>query len=68
MDFDLAQVCDQHADPADCPDSLIGEVRGGYGLRVHDGGSSVVEIAHCPWCGAKLPPIGEIDLSQLLSD
>lgn len=26
-----------------------------YGMVVHDGGSSFVPIAHCPWCGSKLP-------------
>jgi hypothetical protein len=26
----------------------------GYGLYVHDGGSSVIEILYCPWCGKKL--------------
>ncbi len=25
------------------------------GLKVNDGGSSFVELAYCPWCGAKLP-------------
>ena len=25
-----------------------------YGLIVHDGGTSVVVIAFCPWCGSKL--------------
>ncbi|WP_443024360.1 DUF6980 family protein [Sphingomonas sp. Leaf30] len=24
-------------------------------LRLHDGGSSAIEIAFCPWCGARLP-------------
>lgn len=69
MAFDLNQVCKWHPDRAACPDAMIAQVRGGYGLYVRDGedayGSSVIEIAHCPWCGTKLPPIGEIDLSQL---
>jgi hypothetical protein len=25
-----------------------------YGIPVHDGGTSVIEINHCPWCGKKL--------------
>lgn len=25
-----------------------------YGIPVHDGGTSVIEINHCPWCGSKL--------------
>jgi hypothetical protein len=49
--------CDQHPDPFDCPDHIVyfSHIREGYGLIVHDGGSSVLEIAYCPWCGAKLP-------------
>jgi Domain of unknown function (DUF6980) len=26
-----------------------------YGLVVHDGGSSIVQIHFCPWCGTRLP-------------
>ena len=26
-----------------------------YSIRVLDGGSSVQEISHCPWCGSLLP-------------
>lgn len=26
-----------------------------YGILVLDGGSSVIEIHYCPWCGARLP-------------
>ena len=49
--------CDQHADPFDCGDALVvyNEVFDEYGLIVHDGGASYVLIAHCPWCGSKLP-------------
>ena len=68
MAADLNRSCKQHADRADCPDALIGQVRGGYGIIVHDGGSSVFEIAFCPWCRAKLPPIGDFDQSNLPSD
>jgi hypothetical protein len=57
MDYDLNQKCDLHDDRYDCPDALINRVRCGYGLIVHDGGSSVIEIAFCPWCGSKLPKI-----------
>jgi hypothetical protein len=32
---------------------------------VHDGGSSVVEIAFCPWCGSKLPASDEASRSLL---
>lgn len=59
MRADLAHVCNVHQDRFDCPDALVAEIRGGYGLMVHDGGRSVIEIAFCPWCGEKLPGIGE---------
>jgi hypothetical protein len=26
-----------------------------YGIPIHDGGSSMIEVKFCPWCGAKLP-------------
>ena len=63
MAADLNHRCNVHLERSDCPDAFIEQVRGGYGLMVHDGGSSVVEIAFCPWCGSKLPQIGELDLS-----
>jgi hypothetical protein len=47
--------CEQHPDLADCPDALV--LRSGdgwYGLRVHDGGTSAIEISFCPWCGSRL--------------
>jgi hypothetical protein len=50
-------VCHQHEDPFDCPDNLIfySSKFDEYGIIVHDGGSSFIEISFCPWCGAKLP-------------
>lgn len=49
-------ACEQHPDPADCPDSLVGYSPNcdEYGIRVHDGGSSWVVIDYCPWCGKQL--------------
>ena len=40
------------------PDALVwySEKFDEYGIIVHDGGSSTVEILFCPWCGTKLPP------------
>ena len=26
-----------------------------YGLKVLDGGTSIIEIRFCPWCGKQLP-------------
>ncbi|MGX2996897.1 DUF6980 family protein [Streptomyces sp. JNUCC 64] len=49
--------CDQHDDPFACPDALIdfNATFQEYGLIVHDGGTSSVTVAFCPWCGQRLP-------------
>jgi hypothetical protein len=49
--------CEQHADPFECPDYLVAynEVTDEYGLPIHDGAASVLIIAHCPFCGCRLP-------------
>lgn len=53
--YQLNWKCSDHADPSDCPDALVGRVRGKRcGLYIHDGGHSYIEIHFCPWCGAKL--------------
>lgn len=53
----LAQTCEVHPDPSDCPDALVGYITkfDEYGIRVHNGGSSMSVIDFCPWCGAGLP-------------
>jgi hypothetical protein len=61
MALQLTQRCELHPSRYDCPDSLIQRVRSGYGLIVL-GTDSVVEIAFCPWCGSRLPPIEDLDL------
>ena len=48
--------CDQHTDPAECPDALIGRFgknKKTLGLLIHDGGSSFIAISYCPWCDAR---------------
>ncbi len=54
MEQDLTQVCPQHPDRFDCADALIHHDADSYGIIVHDGGSSYIEISYCPWCGASL--------------
>ncbi len=41
-----------------CPDQLVSfnDVFNEYGLVIHDGGTSSIEISFCPWCGSQLPP------------
>ena len=45
--------CEKH-DVYECPDNVIIHTKDGYGLPIHDGGSSFIEINNCPWCGEKL--------------
>ena len=37
-----------------CPDQIIRKSRYGFGINVHDGVNSDVEIKYCPWCGIKI--------------
>jgi hypothetical protein len=67
MASQLQQQCEMHPSRYDCPDSLIHRVRGGFGLIVL-GTNSVVEIAFCPWCGSRLPPIKDLDLPMGAND
>ena len=56
LEFD----CDQHADPFDCPDTVIvyHEPFEEYGVPIRDGGASYLRLSHCPFCGSKLPESG----------
>jgi hypothetical protein len=53
----VTYVCDQHESPYECPDNLVvyDHAYDEYGLVVHDGGPSSVQIRFCPWCGTALP-------------
>ena len=57
MERALTLNCDQHKDIYDCPDVPISYIPkfDEYGIIVHDGGSSFVQINYCPWCGKHLP-------------
>jgi hypothetical protein len=59
----VGQKCDRHDDPYDCADVVVVWSDDGYfGLPIHDGGSSHIVIAFCPWCGSRLPaPADETD-------
>jgi len=48
---------DGHLDPEDCPDAVVGFTPKyqEYGIWIHDGGTSWISIAYCPWCGTRLP-------------
>lgn len=57
MTYHVNEVCEAHPDPSDCADRILYyEPRfDEYGIIIHDGGSSVIGIEYCPWCGATLP-------------
>jgi hypothetical protein len=55
MAYHSLHQCLEHADPRDCPDTLIVHWQGRYSLPVRDGGRSMIENACCPWCGVPLP-------------
>ncbi|MFP3846173.1 MULTISPECIES: DUF6980 family protein [Priestia] len=56
MEYHANFKCDIHKTPFECPDHLIlfDDKHNDYGLIVHDGGSSTIEMSFCPWCGKKL--------------
>ncbi|GJM19338.1 MAG: hypothetical protein DHS20C14_15510 [Phycisphaeraceae bacterium] len=49
--------CGTHADPYECPDTTFhyNPRFREHGIIVHDGGTSMIVIEYCPFCGAKLP-------------
>jgi hypothetical protein len=57
MKREVSTRCRRHRDRAACADALVAywAKYDEYGLLVHDGGSSMVPIAYCPWCGTRLP-------------
>lgn len=57
MKYWAENQCEKHPDRFSCPDALVNRSSRSaeYGLIVHDGGSSVIGISFCPWCGARLP-------------
>jgi hypothetical protein len=59
----LNWACADHSSASECPDALVGRFGRArtYGLYIHDGGASFLEIHFCPWCGAKLPNAGTDD-------
>lgn len=55
MQSNVENGCNLHPDRFACPDALVNfsERANSYGLIIHDGGSSVISISFCPWCGTK---------------
>ena len=49
-------TCNKCTDEYDCPDTLIhfDKSNNEFGIIIHDGGTSFIEISYCPWCGINL--------------
>lgn len=56
MDYHVNFECDMHRDLFECPDKIViyDNEEDDYGLIIHDGGTSSIRIAFCPWCSSKL--------------
>jgi tryptophan synthase alpha chain len=61
-------TCDMHETRADCGDCIVEywPSQDRYGILIHDGGSSMVAIAFCPWCGTKLPDEGNASGNRMI--
>lgn len=53
MKYHLEHKCDIHENIFDCADNLFiyNHIMNEYGIIIHDGGSSYIEIKYCPFCG-----------------
>lgn len=49
--------CKQHHLAETCPDKVISYIPkfDEYGVLIQDGGTSMLTIKYCPWCGHQLP-------------
>jgi ribosomal protein S27AE len=56
MTEQINRTCADHPNRFDCPDCLVAYSASSnfYGLIIHDGSESIIEIEHCPWCGSML--------------
>jgi hypothetical protein len=57
MSAQVNMACERHPNPFECPDVLVhySSIFDEYGLVIHDGGSSSIQILFCPFCGNELP-------------
>jgi hypothetical protein len=56
--------CKMNHDPFPCSDQIIVVRKDGRrGILIHDGGSSILIIRFCPWCGHDS---GERDLGRMI--
>lgn len=52
--YHSSHPCDIHSNAWECPDMTLVRTADGFGIPVRDGGTSVIRIAYCPWCGIGL--------------
>ena len=57
MNNQINLKCETHENDYDCPDKLFSfnPKFNEYGIIIHDGGSSAIQINYCPFCGTELP-------------
>jgi hypothetical protein len=60
MEYHATYTCDVH-DRFECPDIVMHRYvntdgRVWYGIPIHDGGTSAIKVAFCPWCSFRLTP------------
>lgn len=69
MSFQISQPKTLPEDEDD-PDiiMLYNEIFDEYGIPIYDGGTSVISIDFCPWCGNKLPSSKRDDWFHELGD
>src|SRR4051812_30063122 len=56
--YHSTQPCDIHSNAWECPDMTLVGTPSGFGIPVRNGGTSMIRIEYCPWCGIKLSEPG----------
>jgi hypothetical protein len=54
MEAQAKMTCQQHPERTDCPDVIIHRYQTSFGIPIHDGSASCIEINYCPHCGSQL--------------
>ena len=60
MKVQCSNECDIDHGDLGCPDEVMRRFGKGknawFGIPIHDGGTSGIQIAFCPWCGVRVGP------------
>lgn len=46
--------CNIHSDAWECPDMILVRIDDGFAIPIRNGGTSMLKIEYCPWCGINL--------------